>query len=1273
VRTSGPEAAPTEEAPGPIESLPRRSGVLPRRLMWWGLATALLALPFLSAPGRYVADSRDAVWFQPWTYLSHAFSLWQQSPYLGHEQVDGLIFPMGPVLGILRSVGLSVWATERIWHGLLLLVAAGGTILLVDRLRGTKTVLVPLAAALVYALTPYTFGYGLPTTGAFLPYVLLPVLLLVTTRGLREPSLAGPALFGLVTLSMGGGNGAPQLYAIGTTLAFVLWVVFVERTASFRKAFRFLALAGGFTAALNAYWLIPLVRTDFSNLIAFSEPSNVINVASSFSESIRGLGLWLYYGGDQFGPWVGGIQRFITSPWFVLASFIIPIGALLSAWLARWRLRLFFLFLLILSVVVMTGAFPVTSPTPFGHLLLSAYRHIPGTEGLRTTYKFGGTLNLALAILVAVGLEWGWVRAGSLRRRVAVRSGLACAVVVAIAANAFPLWSGQLYHGTRSTGAIPRYWVAALHQLEMRQGPYRTFFAPGSPSPIYRWGAFHDGLPEASPSLASVHPISLPLGARYGSNLLAAGEQPYQQVRPSSNEAVLLRYLGVNDVVLQNDLDWQRAHTARPAEMQALARDPSLKPLTTFGSVGENVTAPIAPGAADATITRRERALTPVQVLAVPDPLPVVRAQAGPPVLLSGDGFGIAAAAAAGQLEGNPPVVYSGDLTPVELRALLAQNPRIVITDSNRRRLWSFSALRRNFSYVLPAEQTLGASTLGFGLFGDRQETQTVAVYEGVRSISASAYGSPLADEPEVRPAAAFDGDPNTSWLVGGLANPVGESLTVTFSRPRTLSQVELNTPDPGFGRRVRRARVEFSDGSSVLARVRQGRTALTFPPRLTSFVRVRITAVTTALVDNAVGFDEVKIPDVSVREVLRVPTDLLATARAVPGGLDALARAPLTYAFDRSRTDAPLSIDEEVGLQRLFDLPAAASLALGGMAHLDPAASDQEIDRLVRGHTPVRAFSSSRLLDAPNLRASMVLDGDPKTAWIPKGTVGEWFEVHFPERRLHHLSLLAQTQPGRQHVTRVSLTFSDGSSVSSPVNPFTGEQAIHFSPRSASSIRVKVRSVVTVPGQDAPIGIAELRIPGVSLPKLGREDPVHCYLGSAFTVDGTDVPVQLKGNVGDVLAGRNLPVSTCSDVPVSLGSGSHELFARGTIQPDELTLSTPETSPSAAPAPALTTTPQAGSGFDVEIRGSTAPFYLAIGQSWSPRWTASIDGRDLGAPLVLDGYSAGWWVQRTGSYRIEVRYGGQGAFNAALVISALSLVLALAILVRTMRQRRQA
>jgi hypothetical protein len=67
--------------------------------------------------------------------------------------------------------------------------------------------------------------------------------------------------------------------------------------------------------------------------------------------------------------------------------------ALAAAWLTRWRYRLFFLFLAIVGVFVTAGVFPVHSPTPFGRMLLNAYRSVPGAAGLRTTYKFASGLN----------------------------------------------------------------------------------------------------------------------------------------------------------------------------------------------------------------------------------------------------------------------------------------------------------------------------------------------------------------------------------------------------------------------------------------------------------------------------------------------------------------------------------------------------------------------------------------------------------------------------------------------------------------------------------------------------------------------------------------------------------------------------------------------------------------------------------------------------------------------------------------------------------------
>src|SRR2546422_8604369 len=262
LRPAGPIPPPT-----PSE----RAGARPwpaertRRLMWLGLAVALIGLPLLSLPGRYIADSHDVVWFAPGWYLRHSFTLWQQSPFL---QGQSSLAVMAAVVGLLRSLGLSVWAAQRIWYGLLLFVAAAGMVLLVDHLRGRRSVAAPLTAALLYTLGPYTFGYGLLVSAQFPPYALLPLLLLVAGKGLSRRGLLWPALFGLTVFAMGGGNGAPQAFAMVPVLAYGLWVVLVERAVPPRTALAFAGWSAAFVAGPNAYWVISLSPEGVPNAVA---------------------------------------------------------------------------------------------------------------------------------------------------------------------------------------------------------------------------------------------------------------------------------------------------------------------------------------------------------------------------------------------------------------------------------------------------------------------------------------------------------------------------------------------------------------------------------------------------------------------------------------------------------------------------------------------------------------------------------------------------------------------------------------------------------------------------------------------------------------------------------------------------------------------------------------------------------------------------------------------------------------------------------------------
>jgi arabinofuranan 3-O-arabinosyltransferase len=94
--------------------------------------------------------------------------------------------------------------------------------------------------------------------------------------------------------------------------------------------------------------------------------------------------------------------------------------------------------------------------------------------------------------------------------------------------------------------------------------------------------------------------------------------------------------------------------------------------------------------------------------------------------------------------------------------------------------------------------------------------------------------------------------------------------------------------------------------------------------------------------------------------------------------------------------------------------------------------------------------------------------------------------------------------------------------------------------------------------------------------------------------------------------------------------------------------------------------------GFDVSVQNAQRPFYLVIGQNIAPGWRASIDGADLGAPAVLDGYSAGWFVNKKGSYHVVVSYGPQRRFRAATLVSAVAVAASVVLVGAEVRRRRR-
>ena len=152
-----------------------------------------------------------------------------------------------------------------------------------------------------------------------------------------------------------------------------------------------------------------------------------------------------------------------------------------------------------------------------------------------------------------------------------------------------------------------------------------------------------------------------------------------------------------------------------------------------------------------------------------------------PQTVVDGSAEGLAAA---GKLE-SP--AYAADLTPEQIR----KAPEVVITDSNRRRVFVVSRLVQNAGPTLAADEEPSVDAAVLDPFGMGSDAQTVAVYDGIKAVrTQSSPGFP--QFPERRPFAALDGDPATHWQADRALVPDRYTLDVTFDAPRDVDHVDL-------------------------------------------------------------------------------------------------------------------------------------------------------------------------------------------------------------------------------------------------------------------------------------------------------------------------------------------------------------------------------------------------------------------------------------------------------------------------------------------------
>ena len=1336
-------AVDQRRAPGPS---PRT-----RSVIGYALLALLAYVPaLLTAPGNVAADTKQYLYLDPARMLSRAPSMWDPNIGLGtvtHQNI-GYLFPMGPYYWLMDRIGFPDWFAQRIWLGTILFAAGVGMLYLLRTLgmRGPGAV----AAALVFMLSPYSLDYAARISVILLPWAGLPWMVALVVRALREGGWRYPAAFALVVQIVGGVNATALVFAGIAPLLWVPYSVVVTREVDWRRALATVARIGVLTVAASLWWIAGLAMQGGYglNILRYTETVETVATASVAPEVLRGLGYWFFYGRDKVGPWIeAGIDYTQREP-LILVGYILPTLAVLSAVLVRWRYRAYFAGVALVGMAFAVGAHPYDDPSPFGALFKASADRSTAALALRSTGRAVPLVVLGVAVLLGAGvnaLHRALEGRGFGSRGVLVAAGVGVLAV----ANLPALWNDTFYgKDLQRPEEVPGYWHEAAASLDAGSHDTRILEIPGADFASYRWGNTVDPITPGLVDRPWVARELIPWGSPASANLLNALDRRLQEglLDPEALTPIA-RLMGVGDIVVRSDLQTDRYNTARPRATWDLLNPPPTglgSPETHGTDLGPDLGFPLLD-----ELTLRLPAGAPepppVAIFPVEDARPVVRAaSADAPLVVAGDGEGLVSAAGVGLLDRAGVVLYSASYAddPEGLARELGRDAVLVVTDSNRRQARRWSTVRENLGHTERAgEEALrdDPADTRLDVFPEAgADAYTVADQRGAH-VTATRYGNPITYTPEDRAVRAVDGDARTAWRVGGFSDVTGERIRVDLEEPITTDHVELVQPLAGpRDRYITRATLRF-DGEEVT--VGLGPESQTPEGQRVEFSKRTFESFELEVDEDNIGFradyggvspvglaeirlrDDGASEDVRVREVVRMPTDLLDAAGR--GSLD----HELVLLMTRARTVLvpPRFSEDEEFLDRAFELPGAREFALGGTARLSTAAPDETIDALLGLPGPsaggLAARSSDRIPGDVRARASSAVDGDAATAWsTPFGApVGNWVEVDVPEPVAFERLDLQVVADGRHSVpTRVRVDAGgQARTVDVPAIEDRGEEnatvtvPLTFDPLTGDRIRVtieEIRPITTLEYYSVldvvmPVALAELGIPGGEAPPLPPALPGECR-ADLVTLDGRAVPVRVTGDRVAAEARDRLSVELCDPAGVAprprvaLGAGDHELVsAPGRVtglDVDEVVLGSaaggaphalgafgavPTASvpgragrSAATPggAPTVTVEDEGRTSMKLRVEGAEAPFWLVLGQSDNDGWRASVDGHDLGRSQLVDGYANGWLVPGDlggGDLEVTLTWTPQRLVWIAIGISGLAMLACTALALRGRRR----
>lgn len=1251
-------------------------GLVRRR--WAEISLVLVAyIPLLlTAPGQISADTKAYLYLDPGRLLSRAGTLWDSHIAAGtvtHQNI-GYLFPMGPYYWLCDAIGMPTWIAERLWFGTLLLAAGLGTIWMLRRLglRGAG----PAVAGYAYMLSPYLLAYFGRTSVILLPWAALPWLIGLTALALRERTWRAPAIIGIVVTLMAGTNASSVVFVLLGPALLVPFMIWGTREVTPADALKSIGRAAVTTAPAQLWWVAGLwVQGKYGlPILQLTESVETVAQTSTAPELLRGLGYWYFYGRDGLAQWTNASTLYTQNPGMIAFGFILPALGLCAAMLTRWRYRAFFVALILTGLVLGIGTYPYDSPAPFGWLVKLTTSSEAGFA-LRNSPRAVPLLLLGMAALLAALVQSVDERLRnradspwSERVRVAIPVGLIAIAILGLP----PLWRGELVQpDLQFPESLPTYWTDAAADLDSAGTDTRVLELPGSDFYAYRWGETQDPITPGLIDRPWVGRELTAFGSPASADLIRALDRRLQDgTSDPAGIAPVARFFSASDVLLRLDTQYERFRGPRPADLFALfgayEGTDGLGAPRTFGSPSA-----AQPDQRQPTLDEQELARAPgtdetppLAIYPVTGVRSLLRAEpTRGSLVIWGDGEGFVDAAEFGLLPTNSSVFYAATLAahPLLEGTVRAGSPSLLVTDTNRKRAQRWGTIRENSGATEVAGSTplvVDPKDTRLEVFpGQPDSMMTVADFgPDVADVQASSYGNIVAYSAEARPVNAIDDDPRTAWSTGGYSDVVGDKIRITYRRPISADHIDLTQLQ---GNRYITKVSVYADGRRVATTSmtdasfnEPGQTVQLGGMQTFSTLEIRIDSASISGLNSYVGisnvgFRSVVVPGTTATEWIRVPDD------RVDSFIDAATSTRWLFTRWRANPIEGYRQDPELRLARIFQTPKAQTSPLSGTSRINGRTEGSLVDSLI-GRPGLSAgypiVSGTAYLDGDlRARPSSALDDDLATAWISNfgNQSGNGFTVTNPTPvAVDHLNL-AIVADGRHSVpTQISLTLDDGSvrAVSLPPiadNPVAGSVTslyIPVEPFVSSTIRMTItdeREVLTREyfsrGNHAlPVAIAELGLP-LTVAPLPITMPADCRTG-LVSVDGSDIPVRISGSVADAIDRKPLDLAGCETV--STGSGEHRLLSGIGLDTgldiDRILLGA-ETAASADTTdgiPQISVDQKGDLSWSVDVSGAEEPFWLVLGQSLSPGWTATVaGGESLGEPVLIDGFANGWLV----------------------------------------------